>query len=356
MRAPTVLLCILAVVVGMPARAAPPGDAAPPLSTNQAYLEDLAGTGKLAIGDPMAVFAYVFDHLPEQVKVYPTENHYYFSFNLNGVGYAGNIKIDAQLREQGQVAFAYFRKPVPWLKDSPGSSLVLGPAQGVNVEKLGPLAYRVRYAGKSVVFALNDLSGVRPPAGVLAPGETFIGPVFDESGVRFFLVFDRRHKLFHYILDETVDPADTFAPAPVGGGRILIGARTGFALYRDRRLPRKLLIGAYAGNVSDNNYFDGPFDQMPDNFIDGDAFRQAILSVAPELAGKINRFGSFSDGARYAIETYMEYRTPKDLAVFDRCATDPRVSAEAYEACFSLPLEGDHGPRARPLAMKRRAR
>ncbi len=354
MRASPALLCILAVVIGMPARAAP-SDGAPRLSTNQAYVEDLSGTGKLAIGDPMAVFAYVLDRLPDQVKVYPTENHYYFSFDLHGIGYAGNIKIDAQLREHGQIAFAYFRKPVPWLRDQPGSSLVLGPAQGVSVEKLGPLAYRVRHAGKSVVFVLNDLSDVRPPPGALAPTEQFIGPVFDESGVRFFLVFDRRHKLFHYVLDETVDPTDTFAPAPVGGGRILIGERTGFALYRDQRLARKLLIGAYAGNVSDNNRFDGPFDQMPDNFIEGDTFRQAILSVAPELAGRINRFGSFSDGARYAIETYMEYRSPKDLAVFDRCANDRRLS-EAYEACFSLPLEGDHGPRTRPIAMQRRSR
>ena len=30
-----------------------------------------------------------------------------------------------------------------------------------------------------------------------------------------------------------------------------------------------------------NNYFDGPFDQLPDNFIAGEALRDAILSVRP---------------------------------------------------------------------------
>ena len=68
----------------------------PRLQTNEAYVnEATTRTQKLAIDDPMAVFAYVLGSLPDRVKVYPTENHYYFSFDLNGTRYAGNIKIDA---------------------------------------------------------------------------------------------------------------------------------------------------------------------------------------------------------------------------------------------------------------------
>ena len=230
----------------------------------------------------MAVFAYVLGSLPERVKVYPTENHYYFSFDLNGIRYAGNIKIDARLRAEGKVVFSYYEDRAAWLKDTDGTALVLGASQGVTVEKVEPLAYRVSYGKKSVVFALNDLSQVKPPAAALAPNDQFIGPVFDESGIRFFLVFNAKLKLFHYILDETVKPADVFVPAPVGDGRILIGKRTGFAVYRDQRRDRKILIGVYRDNVLANNYLDGPFDQMPDNFIEGDSFQQAILAVAAE--------------------------------------------------------------------------
>lgn len=122
---------------------------------------------------------------------------------------------------------------------------------------------------KSVVFALNDLSQVKPPAAALAPGDQFIGPVFDESAIRFFLVFNAKLKSFHYILDETVKTAD---------------------------------------------------------------------------------------GARIAVTPYMEYRSPKDLAIFDRCATSRRIAAERDAACFALALEGDHGANARPLAMQRHAR
>lgn len=329
----------------------------PRLQTNEAYVNEVtARAQKLAVDDPMAVFGYVLDSLPDRVKVYPTENHYYFAFDLNGVRYAGNIKIDAFLRAQGKVEFSYYEDRASWLPDREATGLALDASRGVTVEKVEPLAYRLTYRGKSVVFALNDLSQVKPPAAALAPDDQFIGPVFDESGVRFFLLFNSRLKIFHYILDETVTPADTFVPAGVGDGRILIGKRTGFAVYRDRQRDRKIMIGALHDNVAANNYLDGPFDQMPDNFIVGDTLRDAILTVAPDLKGKINRYGSFEDGARFAIAPYMEYRKPKELAVFDRCATSRRIPRDSYAACFALPLEGRHDGAARPLAFLRHPR
>ena len=337
--------------------AAAQGTDLPRLQTNEAYIaEAMTRTQKLAIDDPMAVFAYVLGSLPDRVKVYPTENHYYFSFDLNGTRYAGNIKIDAYLRAQGKVEFSYYEDRGSWLEDSHATGLTLDASRGVGVEKIDSLTYRLTYRNKSVIFALNDLTQVKPPAAALAPDDKFIGPVFDESGVRFFLVFNSRLKLFHYVLDETITPADVFVPAPVGGGRILIGKRTGFAVYRDQHRDRKIMIGAFHDNVAANNYLDGPFDQMPDNFIVGDTFRDAILAVAPDLKGKINRYGSFDDGARFAIAPYMEYRNPKELEIFDRCATSRRIPRESYDACFTLPLEGRHDASARPLAMLRHPR
>ncbi len=324
----------------------------PPLQTNEAYIDGVMRADKLAIDDPMAVFAYVLGSLPARVKVYPTENHYYFAFDLDGVRYAGNIKLDAALRAEGKVVFTYYQDYVIWLPDSGATSRILGAADGVTVEKLAPLAYKLSYQNKSVVFALNDLSGVKPPAAALAPDDRFIGPVFDESGIRFFLVFNTRLKLFHYILDETIKPADVFVDAPVGHGRILIGKRTGFAVYRDQKRERKILIGVYHGNVEANNYLDGPFDQMPDNFVVGDAYRDAILALEPDLKGKINRYGSFADGERVAVAPYMEYSKPADLAIFDRCAMSRHIAASRYAACLALPIEGNHGPHARPIALQ----
>jgi hypothetical protein len=332
------------------------GDAGPPaLSTNQAYVMEATRATDLAIDDPMAVFGFVFGSLPERVTVYPTENHYYFSILHNGVRYAGNIKIDARSRDSGKVPFVYYADQPAWLGDTLDQEVMLDASRGVTVDKIAPLAYQLTYKDKSVVFALNDLSKVRPPQTAVAPDEQFIGPVFDESGVRFFLMFNAKLQLFLYLLDETVTPADAFVPAG-GDGRIVIGKRTGFAFYRDGRRDRKILIGVHADNVLANNYFDGPFDQMPDNFIDGDSFRNALLAIAPSLKGEIDRFGSYADGARYVVSPYMQYRAPADLAIFPRCATSQRNPTASYYQCFVLPPDQENGPGARPVAMRRNGR
>ena len=306
---------------------------APQLQTNQSYVEDVTRPTTLNVDDPMAVFGFVMSRLPERVKVYPTENYYYFGFMHNGIRYAGNIRLDASNRDEGKADFAYFEDTAQWYDDAPVKHLLLDASQGVTVEKVVRLVYRVTYQGKSVVFALNDLSQVKPPAGTLGPDEKFLGPIFDESAIRFFLVYNSKLKVFHYVLDETEKVADLFFPAKKSD-RIVVGKRTGFALYKDHRLDRKILIGAFAGNMQANNYFDGPFDQLPDNFIEGEALRDAILAVRPQLKGEIDRFGSAPDGSiRFMIGPYFPYREISDLDPIHACAQRKQKQPDYYR-CF----------------------
>jgi hypothetical protein len=251
----------------------------------------------------------------------------------NGIRYAGNIRLDASNRDDGKADFAYFQDTSQWYDDAPVKHLLLGSAQGVTVEKVDRLLYRVSYQGKSVVFALNDLSNVKPPPGALGPDEKFLGPIFDESAIRFFLVYNSRLRIFHYVLDEAETVADAFFPAKKTD-RILIGKRTGFAFYKDHRRNRKILIGAFNGNMQANNYFDGPFDQLPDNFIEGEALREAILSVRPQLKGEIDRFGSAPDGSiRFMIGPYLPYRVISDLDPVHACAVKKQKLPDYYR-CF----------------------
>jgi hypothetical protein len=324
-------------------------DASPALHFNQAYVEEAMRASALDVKDPMAVFAYVFAGLPERVKVFPTENYFYFTFIHDGAPFDGNIRLDASNRDQGKVIFAYSEDLVEWRGETDVKHLILDESSGVKLTKVAPLVYRMTYKDKSVVFELNDLSGVRPPANALAPDETFIGPVFDESGIRFFLVFDRKLKIFHFILDETVKVADQLEPAK--RDRILIGKRTGFAFYRDHLRDRKIMIGGYEGNMVTNSWFDGPFDQLPDNFIEGDTLRDAIVAAAPEMKGHIDRFGGWDDGAeRYAIDPYVAYRAIDDLAMFDRCANARQRDPRSYYACFAVDYDREHRPHLRGLA------
>jgi hypothetical protein len=174
---------------------------------------------------------------------------------------------------------------------------------------------------------------VRPPAGALGPDEKFIGPIFDESAIRFFLVFNPKLRIFHYVLDETESVAERFFSSRKND-RILVGKRTGFAFYRDHRLNRKIMIGAFEGNMRANNYFDGPFDQLPDNFIEGETLREAILSVRPQLKGYIDRFGSAPDGSiRFMIGPYLPYREVSDLDPIHACAVKKEKQPDYYR-CF----------------------
>jgi len=346
----------LAIVVGLTG-AAPSGAAAqtaatPRLYTHQTYAEDALRATTLAIQDPIAVFTFVLNNLPDRVEVYPTENYYYFYFFHGHIRYAGNIRLDVTDRDDGKVHFTYYEDLTEWkYRDDPVTHRVLDQAQGVSVEKRAPLLYRVSHGGKTVEFALNDLSGVKPPPNALGPDEVYLGPIFDDSAIRFFLVFNRRLKLFHYILDETVEVADQLSGI-AGTDRILIGKRTGFAYYRDHRLDRKILIGVFEGNSEINNYFDGPFDQLPDNFLKGEALRDAILAAEPKLAGRIDRLGIWPGGKdRYLIAPYRHYRTEKELLAFNNCATDKRVAPARYYACFVFDEEdGRVRARAAPRA------
>ena len=167
------------------------------------------------IKDPMAVLAYVLASLPQRVTVYPTENYYYFKFVHAGVPIAGNLRLDPRDRDKGKVYFGYYEDNADWKKDGFEQALELdGSAQRAGGAGGAICVYRITYQGTSVLFALNDVSQIKPPAGVIGPDERLIGPVFDESAVRFFLVYNSKAKVFHYILDETAPVPDELEPSP----------------------------------------------------------------------------------------------------------------------------------------------
>lgn len=314
--------------------------------TNQSYVEDAMNRPDFAIEDVHKVFELVLSSLPQSVDVFPTENYYYFYFYYNGIKYAGNLRFDIEDRDDGIVHFNYFKDFTLWQRDEADFSAKLGAKDGVIVKKEGSLAYSVSANGRTVMFRLNDLSRVKPPKDAVRSDETYIGPVFDESGLRFFLVFNPELKIFLYVLDETEPVADQFVPVP-DSDRLKIGIRSGFAFYADRHAARQILVAVHQTNTSVNNYLDGPFDQLPDNFISGDVLQRAILAASPEMKGQIDRLGNSPDGeTRYLIAPYMQYEDEAELQVIEECAA--HESLPIYYNCFSFadsgPAEDDPAP------------
>lgn len=302
--------------------------------THEDYVEQVNRAPAFDVTDKKAVFAVVFNSLPDRVKVYPTENYYYFKFLDRGARFTGNIRLESATRDQGKLHFSYSMEFTPWLPNAQMFHDLLDRSDGVAVERIDLFTYRVTFGGKSVNFALNDLSKVKPPAGMLTADERLIGPIFDDFAVRFFLVYNSALKQFLFLLDEFGPASDVLAPSGVAE-RIVIGRRTGFAYYKDHLRDRKILIGVYGVNVDVNNAFDGPFDQLPDNFIEGESLRGAILEVEPRLTGKIDRLGNSFDGeSRYLIAPYLEYIAPAELLTYDRCAKRRQFEQKSYYKCF----------------------
>jgi len=332
-------LVVAAPALFMAPVAAPAQSAAGGVAFNQDYIDSVLHGPDLDLEDIGGVFGHVFSALPDRVKVYPTENYFYFTFGYKGLTYAGNMRLDVKDRDEGLLHFAYFNQTEDWNAELLTKYRPLSIVDGVKVEKVEDLLYRVTYKDKSVLFALNDLSDVRPPQQMVGEGETYLGPVFDESGLQFYLMFHKRDKRFMFVLNETGPQSEELVAYSDGDPSILLGMRTGFAFYKDRYLDRKILVAVYAGNVENNNYFDGPFDQLPDNFFKGDELKQAILTLYPDLEDEIDRYGNFKEQeGRFLVNPYINYSFLNELEAYRRCG-DAGLTRPAYYLCLQ-PADG----------------
>jgi hypothetical protein len=324
-------LAAMAALALLPASAA---TAAPlKLHTDQEMIEELLQPNDLDPKNPDAVFAAVFEALPLKVTVYPTESYYYFTFHLNGIVYAGNLRFDAFDQFDGKVHFAYSNEYAYWRKPEEPVYKKMGPADGVQVTQVNKFLYKITFKNKTVEFVIPDLSDVEPGPGMLREDEVYIGPCWDESGVQFYLIFNKTAKAFLYLLVDT-PKMDQYEPSPLSPA-VTVGNRTSFVFYKDKLAPRQILMGDFVGHTMLNDYFDGPFDQLPDNYVQGNTLLDAILEVVPEMRGeKVDRYGSDPTGEfRYGITSYKYYGRVSDLKPIVECAeknNDPAV----YYKCF----------------------
>lgn len=233
------------------------------------------------------VFDYIFAHLDSEVMVYPTENYYYFIFKSNGKEYWGNIRLAVGERDRGILNFVYWNLPEVHYKK-------YGASDGVVIKKINDFRYSVSRGGREVIFNLNQIEQRPPKLTKLKSDEIFVQRTFDESGVGFFLIFNKTIPSFLFILDEERELPENFLE------------RSGYIFSVDKNNNRKVLTGVIEENVSRNNYYDGPFDQLADNYIKGPEFKNYIEAVYPALKGKIDNYGHYleDENNRVAITPY----------------------------------------------------
>lgn len=285
----------------------------PRLHTNEEFIEELYS--ELPIDDVEAMFDWVFASLRDEVRVLPTENYYYFSFYARGLCFWGNLRIGVEDRKLGNINFVYWE----FLDDPTGPgegrtwSRSFGSEDGVIIRRRSRLLYDVEYKGRRVRFQLNPCVRARHGRHLLEKNEVLVGNTFDESGYRFHLAYSKEHEVFLWLLDETGLPGELEILAK----DVWLDRLAGYVFLSDgeRREKRRLvLVGVRSANVRRNNYWDGPFDQLPDNHVHRD-LREFIEAAYPHARGRIDRRGVFTDdaGRRVAIAPYIEYELVDDV-------------------------------------------
>ena len=315
---------VMMVVMAMPLVAGPPS-----VTWNGPMIAGWDGEGPDP-EDPVAVFGVVFGALPDEVTVYPTENYYYWELQTGGRTLRGNLRLASGRRERGELCFGY-AEGVARLDEEREvltKARWFGAGDGVEVKCEGAMACVVRYGGKTVRFRFGEVSQTAPEGRWLREGERFVERTCDESGLRFLLLCDVERRAFVWVLDPAVKRVEPF---DVLGEGLEIGRRTGFVYFRDEKAGgRRVLAAVSDESVRRNDWHDGPFDQLADNYADQSGIRGYLELVMPTVRGKIDRFGNFTDDlerGRVAIVPYGRYGEPEEVVRWLRRARGRELEA-----------------------------
>ena len=287
---------------------------------NQRIIEGLSAQD-LDTHDVDQVFAYIFSRLPDEVIVYPSENYFYFVLYADGIQWWGNIRLPARTRADGDLSFAYFEFedfPVG-ARSGDSHAKMLNESDGVLVREQSRFVWEVEYEGKIVEFHLNELRQDRPRSFVLDQNEVCIQRTFDESGLQWFLLFNREHNYFIWVLNE-----EELVPELISefeeNSDFYIGRKSGFLFWNDTtHNNRKVLMAIRRASVQRNDYYDGPFDQLADNYAAETNVSEFMQRAYPDTRGNVDTYGYYLDrenSLRVAISPYYTYGEHEDIHAY----------------------------------------
>jgi len=275
------------------------------VQTNEFFTTGLQN--EIIIENDLDLFSAVFKTLPSKVIVRPSENYYYWDLFVNGTHYKGNIGLFADLRKKGKINFGYYEEvfDVKSINQALGG-MDIAAADGINLIERDLNTYDLTFENKTVTFLLNP--SIPAVDAKLAIGEKLIGSTYDESGIAFNLIYDSTFQHIFWTLNDRDSNGEQLSEIRNG---LMVGNRTGFVYYLDSLNHRKVLCGVYGPNIQKNTWYDGPFDQLPDNQIYAGQLNLSDYMIAayPDLENEIDIYGHFLNDpeSRVALANYMTY-------------------------------------------------
>jgi hypothetical protein len=174
----------------------------------------------------------------------------------------------------------------------------------------------MRYKGHEVIFNLHKLSQDQPNLFSLGSDEISVMRTFDESGYQFFLLFNTKDNYLFWVLNEEETVPDILQPLV---DQYVVGRRSGFIFLVDEtHNNRKVLAAIRGANATVNNYYDGPFDQLADNYVDETNISEYLQLASPNLRGRLDKYGYYTDrdgSSRVAVSPYFVYFNDNELGI-----------------------------------------
>ena len=312
------ILGVAALTVGCVSSCAKKTHEARGILTNDSFIRGLYAKND-DFSNALKLFGHVFSQLEDEVTVYTGENNYYVQYPIQGRIVGSILSLSVEDRDKGKIGFSYIERNenigLERLSRRIGGGKVFSAEDGVHVSKVSDFAYRVTFNNKTVTFKLYQPGLQGPPAHQIGPHEIFVGPVIDESGFDFHLMFDRASKRLFLVLDERRGLPDVFTRLE---NDLVIAERSRVAFFDDAALKRKILIGVHGDNTLENNWWDGPHDQMPDNYIALGMiphYQEILEASYPGSKGRIDKFGRYINepGTRIAVAPYTVYFSMRQI-------------------------------------------
>ncbi len=245
---------------------------------------------------------YILTSLPETLIVYPTENYYYFIIPYCGKILKGNLKFDLfydTLSQKVRIVYDFysnisldFESDTFEYKEWVVNVRLTDDSNVTVLFNIGDTLIR-----KFVIFPEVPSSKIRVPE-----SSDFIFNTIDESGLVFSLTYDTTIKSFIWFLSDTqiinfklIKYKGPIYFEPVSGF-VFIKIKKGF-----------ILIGVPLLNVVENNWWDGPFDQLNDRNWNLKIYNYMLMSY-PYLDTVIDKYLYKKSGnGRVAPANYLQY-------------------------------------------------
>lgn len=268
-----------------------------------------ANTDNVDFERPRTVLAFVLSHVEHRSIVSPTERYYYYRFPLRDRMVSGNIRfVDAEV---GAISVGYFDA-------NNASDLRVGNFE----DGQDGIKVRLNRADNEVLLDVDgvrrtfhlDQSALGSPRIPLMEGEHIISGVRDESGYYLYLMYWQPGRAFYYVLQSDKPRPESWSRGRTQKCELWFGDESRFCFLREPTTGRFVLVGVLRRNIELNNWYDGPFDQVPPYL----PIKQTLEEAYPYVldAGGIDAHGNFitREGQRVAISPYRDYSSGPQLA------------------------------------------